>query len=94
MASLTTDGKAKVSKQPKRIRLPPDPSSTLLQGIYLTVPGHGSGHKLLPAKFTTGSIPHDVSYRLDASIKAKSRSQSPVRVGQALQQQPSCSTEP
>ena len=82
MAGLTTDGRAKVPKQPKRIRLPPDPSSTLLQGIYLTVPGHGSGHKLLPAKFTTGSLPHDVSYRLDASIKAKSRSQSPVRVSQ------------
>ena len=80
MAAITPDGKAKVPKQPKRIRLPPDPSSTLLQGIYLTVPGYGSGHKLLPAKFTSGSLPHDISYRMDASIKAKSRSQSPVRV--------------
>ena len=25
----------KVPKQPKRLRLPPDPSSTLLQGVYV-----------------------------------------------------------
>ena len=57
----------------KRSKLPPDPSSTLLQGLFLTVPpGKGGSLKLLPGNtnsplFGPMGLTHDVSYRLDVS---------------------------
>ena len=62
----------------KRSKLPPDPSSTLLQGIFLTVPPKGAAGpaKLLPGNTQspmTGPLGmgQDVSYRLDATIPAR-----------------------
>ncbi|KAK9789016.1 hypothetical protein WJX73_007749 [Symbiochloris irregularis] len=67
----------------KRSKLPPDPSSTLLQGVFLTVPprGHVGPAKLLPGNTHSPmdgpmSLGHDVSYRLDAT--------SPGRMGLSI----------
>ena len=60
----------------KRSRLPPDPSSTLLQGLYLKVPSRGSTPKLVPGAtqnplFGPLGMTHDVSYRLDATAPVR-----------------------
>ena len=79
MAAVTTPEVDSPSFRPrvKRSRLPPDPSSTLLQGVYLKVPSRGGTPKLLPGGthnplFGPLGISHDVSFRLDSVPNSRS----------------------
>lgn len=78
MASPEPLDTIKARTRTKRSKLPPDPSSTLLQGVFLTVPprGHGGPAKLLPGNTHSPmdgpmSLGHDVSYRLDATAPGR-----------------------
>lgn len=73
MGQATQEGEVQTSRRrAKRTRLPPDPSSTLLQGVYLRVPPKTAPAKLMPGAslnplYGPLGLSHDVSYRLDAT---------------------------